>query len=205
MLWGEGGRRAGKRGEETKNGTGLANLSQVYDKARGRERPDWALSGLERTGRAACTYRGSCDRTHSVFLVLFWWDMDLEKQKRLGHRHVWTFRVKLELSFRESFCCCFFLSFSSSTLQWSRCEKEARDSHNSRWTRVHLEANPAIKDWGNAARHRINNSLNYEANKARSKENKKKSKLLGAWEESCGGPAWSNVVESYSRCCLFYF
>lgn len=36
--------------------------------------------GLERTGRAACTYQDSCDRTHSVFLVLFCWDMDLEKQ-----------------------------------------------------------------------------------------------------------------------------
>lgn len=67
--------------ENQKNGTGLRNLAQFYHKARGRERLDWALSGPERTGRAACTYRGSCDRTHSVFLLPFWWGMDLEKQK----------------------------------------------------------------------------------------------------------------------------
>ena len=45
------------------------------------ERLDWACGGLGQTGRTPSTYRGSCDRIHSVFLVLFWWGMDLEKQK----------------------------------------------------------------------------------------------------------------------------
>lgn len=72
----------------------------------------------------------------------------------------------------------------------SRCERG--DGQNSRWT----PANPAIKEGGNAARHRINNSLNYEANKTRSKANKKKkpavkrgaagAELAGMGQESQG-------------------
>lgn len=81
MALGRGDVGLFKGRENKKNGTGLANLAQFYHKARGRERLERALSGLERTGRAACTYRGSCDRTHSVFLLPFWWGMDLEKQK----------------------------------------------------------------------------------------------------------------------------
>lgn len=44
-------------------------------------RLDWALSGLDQTGITLSTYQDSCDRVHSVFLVLFWLGMDLEKQK----------------------------------------------------------------------------------------------------------------------------
>lgn len=39
------------------------------------------LCGLGQTGGTPSTYQGSCDRIHSVFLVLFWLGMDLEKQK----------------------------------------------------------------------------------------------------------------------------
>lgn len=145
-----------------------------------------ALSGLERTGRAPCTYQGSCDRTHSVFLVLLWRGMDLEKQKDWATDMYELLKVKWEPFFQDSFihvcvcvCGCVLFFFSPSHYsQWSRCKKEARDSHNSRWTRVHLEANPAIKVWVKVARHRINNSLNYEANKTRkrkkTKQNRKK-------------------------------
>lgn len=62
-----------KAGGATKHRAGLANLVSRQGSEVGRV-------GLEQTGRAACTYRDSCDRTHSVFLVLFCWDMDLEKQ-----------------------------------------------------------------------------------------------------------------------------
>lgn len=63
------------------------------------------MSGLERAGRAACTYPGSCDRTHSVFLLLFWWDMDLEKQKDWATDMYEALRVKSEPFLRESFSC----------------------------------------------------------------------------------------------------
>lgn len=39
------------------------------------------VCGLGQTGRTLSTYQGSCDRKHSLFLVLFWLGMDLEKQK----------------------------------------------------------------------------------------------------------------------------
>lgn len=62
-------------------------LAQIYNKARVGKRLDGALCGLDHTGRTLSTYRGSCDRVHSVFLLLFWWGMDLKKQKRWGYRH----------------------------------------------------------------------------------------------------------------------
>lgn len=49
------------------------------------------LCGLVQTGRTLSTYQGSCDRIHSVFLVLFWLGMDLEKQKDgATDMHVWN-------------------------------------------------------------------------------------------------------------------
>lgn len=60
-------------------------------------RGKWAglgLCGLNQTGRTLSTYRGSCDTIHSVFLVLFWLGMDLEKHKKDGgatDMHVWNF------------------------------------------------------------------------------------------------------------------
>lgn len=49
------------------------------------------LCGLNQTGRTLYTYQGSCDRIHSVFLVLFWLGMDLEKQKDgATDMHVWN-------------------------------------------------------------------------------------------------------------------
>ena len=45
------------------------------------EKSGLGLCGLDQTGRTLSTYRGSCDRIHSVILVLFWLGMDLEKQK----------------------------------------------------------------------------------------------------------------------------
>lgn len=49
------------------------------------------LCGLDQTGRTLSTYQGSCDRIHSVFLVLFWLGMDLEKQKDgATDMHVWN-------------------------------------------------------------------------------------------------------------------
>ena len=51
-----------------------------YNRA-GEGKAGLGLCGLDETGRTLSTYQGSCDRIHSVFLVLFWLGMDLEKQK----------------------------------------------------------------------------------------------------------------------------
>lgn len=49
------------------------------------------LCGLDQTGRTLSTYQGSCDTIHSVFLVLFWLGMDLEKQKDgATDMHIWN-------------------------------------------------------------------------------------------------------------------
>lgn len=66
------------------------NLSQLTTRFEW-EGLDWALSGLDQTGRTLSTYQDSCDRVHSVFLVLFWLGMDLEKQKDgATDMHVWN-------------------------------------------------------------------------------------------------------------------
>lgn len=74
--------RAGKeeRNNKTQNSFVSHNFSHITTRLEW-ERLDWALCRLDQTGRTLSTYRGSCDRTHSVFLVLFWLGMDLEKQK----------------------------------------------------------------------------------------------------------------------------
>lgn len=78
------GKRRWKTGKGEKNKTQNLvvnqNLSQLTTRLEWG-RLDWALSGLDQTGRTLSTYQDSCDRVHSVFLVLFWLGMDLEKQK----------------------------------------------------------------------------------------------------------------------------
>lgn len=79
------------------------------------ERLGLGLCGLDQTGRTLSTYRGSCDRIHSVFLVLFWLGMDLEKQKDgATDMHIWKFFKWYEPPWN----CCFFLV--KYTLAWTQ-------------------------------------------------------------------------------------
>lgn len=76
-----------------KHNTELACKSQsitVYNRA-WVGKAGLGLCGLDQTGRTLSTYQGSCDRIHSVFLVLLWLGMDLEKQKDgATDMHVWN-------------------------------------------------------------------------------------------------------------------
>lgn len=85
---GDGGLEKGKN--KTQNLAVNQNLSQLTTRLEWG-RLDWALSGLDQTGRTLSTYQDSCERVHSVFLVLFWLGMDLEKQKDgATDMHVWN-------------------------------------------------------------------------------------------------------------------
>lgn len=106
VFWGGGDGGLVKRKETTKHGTRFQVTIFPHITTRLKwERLDWALCGLDQTGRTLSTYRGSRDRTHSVFLVLFWLGMDLEKQKDgATDMHVWNCLVWREEPFGISFC-----------------------------------------------------------------------------------------------------
>lgn len=78
--------------ENNKTGNFPINQSLITVYSRGWiGKAGLGLCGLNQTGRTLYTYQGSCDRIHSVFLVLFWLDMDLEKQKDgATDMHVWN-------------------------------------------------------------------------------------------------------------------
>lgn len=73
-------RRTGKGGK-TKHQTCLQIT--IYHSLQGLSGKGWTGLCVDwiRLGRTLSTYQGSCDRIHSVFLVLFWVGMDLKKQK----------------------------------------------------------------------------------------------------------------------------
>lgn len=100
LLWGGGEGGLVKGGRNQTRDWSCKSITRFFWGGVGGWWLDWALSGL-----AACTYPGSCDRTHSVFLLLFWWDMDLEKQKDWATDMYEVLRVKSEPFFRESFSC----------------------------------------------------------------------------------------------------
>lgn len=81
-FWGRGDRGSGKTERNiTRNSLPMNhNLSQLTTGLEwGKAELGWC--GLGQTGRTLSTYQGSGDTIHSVFLVLFWLGMDLEKQK----------------------------------------------------------------------------------------------------------------------------